>query len=195
VALFTQLYRRLGALGGELALDAASVTDVTVTGTNLIWLRPALRRSLYYPQGWPAGVRVDSIGTKFISPDALDFGQGAADLVNGNATLIFTEGALANDIFKPVSIDPGPTSAGQVKLIPANNATYKFVLPVGNGAFTGVFTGNFTHTDGTTTAYSGILIGKGDHQGGYGYFLSTPPADTYGGTGKGGRVFLDPKAP
>jgi len=188
VALFTQLYRRLGALSGEVSLDAASVTDVTVTGSGLIWLRPALPRSLYYPQGWPAGVRVDSIGAKFISPGSLDFGQGAADLVNGNATLIFTDGALTGDIAKPVSVNPGPASAGQVKLIPATNATYRFVLPIVNG----LFTGSFTHTDGTTTAYSGILIGKGPYQGGYGYFLSTPPADTWGGTGEGGRVFLNP---
>jgi len=195
VALFTQLYRKLGALSGELALDEVSVTDVTVSGSDLIWLRPALSRSLYYPQGWPTGVRVDTIGAKIVSPGPIDFGQGAADLVNGNASLIFTEGALTGDIAKPVSVNPGPTTAGQVKLIPVANTTYKFVFPVIGGVATGLFSGSFTHTDGSTTAYSGIVIGKGSNQGGYGYFLSTPPEDTYGASGQSGRVYLDPATP
>jgi len=186
--LFVQLYKKLGAISGEIHFT--STTDTDVAGTDFLWLRPALPRARVYPLGWPSGLRVDAIGTKYASPLSLDFGQSVADLLNGNATLAFTGGLLSHSLQKPVSINPGPLSAGQVKPIPANTKEYKLSLSTS----TGVFTGTVLHTDATTVPYRGILLNKGAHRGGFGYFLSTPAA-RYDGTSESGRVIIDPAGP
>ena len=186
--LYAQLYKKLGAISGEIHFTAT--TDTDVAGTDFLWLRPALPRTRVYPLGWPTGLRVDAIGTKYASPLSLDFGQSAADLLNGNATLTFTGGLLSHSVSKPVSINPGPLSAGQVKLIPANTKQYKLSL----SASTGVFSGTVQHTDQTLVPYRGILLNKGANHAGFGYFLSTPAA-RYDGTSESGRVVIDPAGP
>ncbi len=180
--LFTPLYSKLGAFAGELAFDDLADTDVG--GNDLLWLRPLQTKQKHYPDGWPAGIRVDAVGAKYARPASLDFGQGAADLVNGNASLNFIDGLLGAPVSKPVSVDP---ATGAVKL-PAGDKTFKLSLK----AATGLLSGSFTHTDARKPGFSGILLNKGANQGGFGYFLSTPAA---GATGESGGVFLDPEGP
>jgi hypothetical protein len=182
--LYVQLYRKQGAMAGSVTFSNLANTDVA--GTNFLWLRPAQPRARLYPLGWPNGVKVDAAGTKFAGPASLDFGQGAADLANGNASLVFTDGGLPGTITKVVSVNPGPVAAGQVKVVPATNLTYKLSL----SASTGVFSGTVVMPSGTET-YRGILLNKVGNKGGFGYFLTTP-ALSYGATCQGGGVSLDP---
>ena len=183
VVLFSPLYLKLGAVAGELAFTAT--TDSDVSGANFSWLRPARKNARYYPAGF--SVEVDAVGTIYVNPASLDFGQGAADLTLGNAALVFTDGALSSTVRQSASVDP---VTGKVKLIPATNTTYALSLTAG----TGLFTGTFTHTDTTKNSYRGILLNKGVNKGGFGYFLSTPP-EIYGGSGQSGGVSLDPDGP
>lgn len=185
--LYVQLYRKQGAMAG--AVTFADLANTDVAGANFLWLRPAQSRARVYPLGWPNGVKVDASGTKYASPTSLDFGQGAADVVNGNASLVFTDGGLSSTITKAVSVNPGPVSVGQIKLIPAASPTYKLTLTAANG----VFTGTVAMPSGLET-YRGILLNKGANKGGFGYFLTTP-ALSYGVTGQGGGVSLDPNGP
>ncbi len=182
--LYVQLYRKQGAMAGAVTFSDLANTDVA--GTNFLWLRPAQPRARVYPLGWPNGVKVDASGTKYASPASLDFGQGAVDLTNGNSTITFADGGLASSLDKVVSINPGPVAAGQVKLIPATNLTYKLSLSPG----TGVFSGTVVLPSGTET-YRGILLNKGANKGGFGYFLTTPAA-SYGAVGLGGGVSITP---
>ncbi|MEQ1862598.1 MAG: REJ domain-containing protein [Chthoniobacteraceae bacterium] len=184
VQLYTQLYRKEGSMSGVLRFSA--LTNADVDGTGWIWLRPVRNRARYYPAGWPNSVRIDPVGAKYSNPASLDFGQGAADIVNGNASLVFSDGLLSLPVTKAVSVNPGPVSAGQVKLIPATGALYKLSLAAGTGAFSGTF----TH-DGVTESYRGILLNKGANKGGFGYFLSTPPL-IYGTGGQSGGVSIEP---
>lgn len=182
--LYVPLYRKGGALAGELTFADQAHTDAA--GTDFLWLRPAQPRARFYPLGWPHGLQVDAIGTKWAGAASLDFTQGPVDPVNGNAALSFSGGLLGAPIAHPVNVNPGPISAGQVKLIPATGAAYKFSLT----GSTGVFSGAFTH-GGVTESYRGILLNKGQYRGGYGWFLSTP-ALSYGVSGQGGGVLLAP---
>jgi len=184
VALFTQLYKKRGGMGGELTF--ADLPDTDVAGADFLWFRPALSRSRYYRAGWASGVRIDAIGAKYMKPASLDFGQGGANLSMGNASLTFSGGGLALPVSKAISIDP---VNGAVKLIPATNTSYKFSLSSGSGQFSGTF----TH-DSVTDSYRGILLDKGTNQGGFGYFLTTPPV-IFGTSGQSGGVVLDPAGP
>jgi len=184
---YTQLYRKGGAMAGELIFSDAANTDAF--GANFLWLRPAQPRARYYPLGWPTGVRVDVSGTKHTPPSSLDFGQGTADPTIGNASLVFTDGGLTSTITQPVSVDPSSGAAGKVKLIPANTTAYKLSVT----ASTGVFSGTIATPNGTET-FRGILLNKVANQGGFGYFLSTP-ALSYGASGQSGGVSLDPDGP
>jgi uncharacterized delta-60 repeat protein len=181
VPLYAPLYRKLGDILGDLTFTPADNDDVR--GTDLLWLRPTMLQAQYYPQGWPAGVRFDAVGVKYIHPAALNFTQGAANPMAGNATLAFVFGASTTT--KTVSIDP---TTGVVKIVasPGGNYTFSFAPK------TGLFSGSFLHTDGRMTPYRGILLNKGTTHTGSGYFLSTPPVNVYGGSGQGGRVGLDP---
>jgi hypothetical protein len=183
VPLFTQLYRKLGVISGELSFS--DLADSDVAGTDFIWLRPGLRRAGYYRDGWPQGIRVDVVGTKYAAPISLSFGQGTIDLVNGNAKAIFEDGLLGSALTKFVSINP---ANGAVKLLPGSAPAFKLGLAPGSG----VLSGSFLHTDGGTSTYRGILLDKGSNDGGIGYFLSKPPL-VYGGTGQSGSVKLEKK--
>ncbi len=185
VVLFRQLYGRvpLGALGGELTFSDLTNTDAK--GDNFLWLRPLQGTLKTYPAGWPEGIVVDARGTKYASPSSLDFGQGAADLVQGNATMKFTDGLLVPAVMKPVSIDP---ATGLVKLIPAADRTYSLVFTKASG----LLSGSFTRPDNTKSAFKGILLNKGANRFGVGYFLSTPTAAA---TGQSGGFLLDPAGP
>ncbi len=183
VALFTPLYRKLGSLSGELTF--AALADSDVSGDSFTWLRPANSLARYFPSGFT--LNVAATGAKYAAPASLDFGQGAADALAGNASMVFSDGLLTSAVTKAVSIDP---LTGAVKLIPATNTTYKFALTTS----TGLFSGTFLHSAGTTNGYRGILLNKGANKSGSGYFLSTPPA-SFGGSGQAGSVSLDPGGP
>lgn len=178
VPVFSATYRRLGAFIGTLSISTSA--DGDVGGDDFQWLRPEQPAAQYFPGGWPEGVEVTAFGARYVTPASLDFGQGDADPVRGNATLVFSEGNLSGELRKAVSVDPGPVFPGQVKLVPPNAvvAGYQFKLIPG----TGVFSGSFSK-DGATEIFRGVLLSRGLHRGGYGYF------------GLGGRVFLDPVGP
>ena len=179
--LFATLYKKLGLVAGDITF--ADLANSDLSGSDLIWIRPNQRTARYYRYGWETGIRIDVVGAKYITPPALDFGQGAVEIVNGNAALVFTDGQLASTITHTVNVAP---TTGAVTLIPATGAPYKLTLTAG----TGVFTGTFTH-GADTDEYYGVLINKGANKGGFGYFLSTVPL-IYGASGESGGVSLQP---
>lgn len=182
--IFVPLYGAKGFLTGTLTYT--STTDSDVSGIDLKWFRPAQPAARYYPAGWPLGIKVDVVGTKFDGGSGdhrhttLDFGQGSTSLPGGNARLSFTEGRLTAPINVFMRISP---STGASVLISAN---YTFDLVTS----TGLFSGTNSH-DGVTDIYRGALLNKGANRGGFGYFLSTPP-NVVGGTGESGNISLVP---
>jgi hypothetical protein len=181
VPLFAPLYGMGGSVGGELTLQ--TLPDSDISGTDWFWCKPARDRATQYPAGWN-GIRFDAVGTKYSRPDSLDFGQGVADFVNGNAKLTLSGGQLVSDVQKTIMVSP---DTGAVKAFPPRDPTFKLALTPTNG----IFRGRFLHTSGTSANFSGILLDRGTNRGGYGYFLSKPK----GTTGESGIVFLDPNGP
>ncbi len=177
MALFLSLYRNKGALGGQLAFDPNAV-DSDVAGADWLWLRPEQPLAKVYQAGWPEGVRIDALGTKYRPPASLDFGQGDASPVLGNASLVFNQGLLAAPSTFAVSIDP---LTGKVVRVPAGTANYS----LGLNRTSGWFNGRFLHPDGTQPRFRGILLNKGSNRGGFGFFVN----------GEGGSVLIDPAGP
>lgn len=181
VALYTPLYGDKGAFAGEFAFADEADTDVASAG--FLWLRPNLPRQKTYAAGWLNGLWVDAIGTKYAG--SLDFGQGPASQMTGNASLNITGGLYVGQPSFPVNIDPVLSA---VSTIPAAGAPYRLSVTAASGRFSGTF----SHSDGSKPRFSGILLSKGMHKGGFGYFLSVPTTAT---PGQGGGVFLDPDGP
>ncbi len=188
VALHTNLYRKSGSIAGYLKFDLVPATsDVTgiaadgITAGDMLWIRPALARSQYYPAGFT--IHVDALGTKYTGPASVNFGQGGDVLpTGGNASLVFEDGLLTSTTTKAVNVN---STTGLVTLIPTTSTDYKLTL----SATTGVFSGFFTHTDTKKPTYSGVILNKGTNQGGFGYFLSIP-VSTYGASGESGGLSL-----
>ena len=198
---FAQLYSKHGSIAGYATLDGSNPVTA-LKGLDLLWFRPAISTSKYYPGGWTGGVTVDLLGSEYavpvtsaISPATSVFANlKGIDLVSGNATLEFSDGKLTggnNPLDKNVNIAPN----NKVTNLTVSNVLDKsFVLKL--TVSSGMIKGTFTYPDGTKPAFKGVIlqhdVNAGSYilnAGGYGFFLSTPPAVT-GGTGESGGMSL-----
>lgn len=179
-SLHTSLYGGKGAIGTDL--EFFDLIDNDVDSPSALWIRPALPKSRIYKNGWPSGIEVYPVGTFYAPPASLDFGQGPADEVNGNASLEFENGLLGSLLELPVSVDP---TTGKAVRIPSGTALQSFSFTPS----TGLFSGKFRHEDGTQTIYRGMLQNKGPNNAGYGFFISN------GANGQSGGVTLNPDGP
>lgn len=193
--LFVPLYGKLGFFSGFVQLNhQAAGSDMAAE--NLQWLRPIQSTSHYYPAGWPAAIKVNMLGARYAAtanqsvlkaPDGSDGGTAADDLQpageddDGNASLVFSNGHLTEELTKAVSLSVGDV----VTRVPDNDGT--FTLNVDRK--TGAISGNFLQPDDTRPDYKGIIYQKGVNAGGYGYFLTKQPRPIdY--TGESGGVLL-----
>ena len=195
VALFAQLYNKLGFYSVLLKLDHTQADcDVkTASGTEVLWGRPFIGTSHYYPYGWPEVIKSDFLAAKYAvttnqsslrAPDGDGDHDGEFILganPNGNATLTFEEGKLSEPLVKVVSIN----TTDAVAKVPDNDPTFS----LGITRTTGALSGSFTHTDDTVSVFKGTLFQKGANAGGYGYFLTKQPA-TIDYTGESGGFSL-----
>lgn len=189
VGLFAQIYNKLGFLGGWVTLnDADSGSDMKALG-GMWWARPFLSSSHYYPRGWPEVLKVDLMGAQYEAKNnqsVLTAGtdvQIRDDAVNGNAELVFAEGALGTgvELSKWVYL----SKADLVTKVPDNDPTFTLKMDRKNGGFSGTF----SHVDDTTPDFKGTIYQKGPEAGGYGYFLTKQPKSvTY--DGESGSVYL-----
>lgn len=171
-------------LGGMIQFDT-TLPDSDVIGGGLQWFRPAKAGVSYYPAGWPGGISTDLIGCKYALPVGSSVlpGLGAADPVNGNATLSISEGQLAAGISKNLNI----STTNTVTKIPTTDTSYTMTLTTSTGI--GLVGGSFTHSGSATVkpAIKGIILQKGASRGGYGFFLSPVPV---GSSGESGSIQL-----
>lgn len=196
VSLFAQLYNKLGFYSAQVKLDAAqSDSDMkTASGTEVLWSRPFISTSHYYPYGWPEVLKSDFLGAKYAvttnkssltAPDGVGGDNLGDDLLaanpDGNATLTFEDGALSEALIKTVSVS---TTDGVAK-VPDNDPTFSLSIVRATGALSG----SFLHTDDTTASFKGTLYQKGPNAGGYGYFLTKQPT-VIDYTGESGGVSL-----
>jgi hypothetical protein len=188
VALFAQLYGLKGFLSAPIQLnDAEPDSDLKAeTGKTVLWSRPFMNTSHYYPFGWAETIEVDLLGAKYAAtgPSVLRAANGAplqAADADGNVTLTFSQGQLSADLVKSANLNP----ANIVTTVPSNEPTFTMTV----NRTTGTITGFLDHTDDTRPAYQAIIFQKGPDAGAYGYFLTKPPVPI-DFTGEGGRVLI-----
>lgn len=187
--LFTQLYMLKGLIAAQVTLDPAQA-DTDASATDAFWFRPAQPKLQWYPLGWPQGVRLDLLGSKFTVPPAAPPtsvfpGLGAVNTSDGNASLSFLEGLLTTTVSKNLNISP--TNA--VTNASVTDKTFTAALNKSSGEWKGTF----THSDGKKPAWQATTFQKvGPHRGAHGFFLTVQPAPV-NGLGQSGAVSIEAK--
>ena len=132
--------------------DTPDVGDLD--GISLAWFCAAAKRGIY-PAGWPGGIRVDLVGSKYRAPRAglpIFDGLPPAD-DDGNAVLTLTDGGLPEaGMVQALNID----EHARTRVIPASSRT-----SVRINSHTGLITGRFTHPLlGRATRFQGAVLQK-----------------------------------
>lgn len=180
LAFFIPLYRNLGGWGGQVAF--ADAADSDLSGTDLLWLRPAQPSAPQYPAGWPGGIRLDAVGTAYRWRTAVNFGQAEVDPLQGNVLLTLTSPPLSSPIEAGANIH-GTTGAAAVAGTSRSGARLTFT------AKSGAFSGSLRAPSGIWLAYRGVVLNKGSNAGGYGFYLTPGPQ------GESGAVSIQPRIP
>lgn len=185
-ALFYQsLYRNGGALATQLDFDLSQGThpNSDVLGSNGVWVRPALKSSRSYKAGWEGGLDISTFGSRYVpARTGVLTLPGLSAGLTANAQVILEDGKLTSS----------RTLAGNFSgsdLFSNKSTDSSLSLSVQRPA--GLFTGQFTHTDGSKTGMKGIILQKGANSGGFGYFLSNTPKST-SGFSESGSVWITP---
>jgi hypothetical protein len=185
-ALFHQsLYRSWGALAAQLDFDLSPSThpNSDVLGTEGIWVRPALKSARSYRTGWENGLEVSIVGSRYVPAKmGTPTLTGLSAAVSANAQIILEDGKLTSS-----STLVGNFSGADLFMNKSSDSSFSLSVQ----RTTGLFTGQFTHTDGSKTGLKGILLQKGASRGGFGYFLSNTPKSTFGSS-ESGSVWISP---
>lgn len=167
---FAPLYGNQGLLAGPVSFTF-SAAEWDFVGTAVTWLRP-IQDSQYYPAGWPLGVKMTITGAKYaatagssIIPHLPAIPPSPGPGYTGNAML-------------GIGLDPQNGLDKTVAVTLADIATpapadASFNLKIDRT--TGIFSGTFTHPDGTKPPYQGIIFQKGSNTGGFGFYLTAAP--------------------
>ncbi|MBL9114470.1 MAG: hypothetical protein JNJ83_05640 [Verrucomicrobiaceae bacterium] len=174
-SIYAQIYpAKAGCFGGRLTFDD-SQANTDVTGP-FFWFRP-WQNVHHYPWGWPEGIDVDLIGTKYnVTPGtSVLLGLSAG---SPNATLRFDKGLLSGLQTKSLTVS---TTNG----VSGSDGTWSLKITPSSG----LISGSFLHTDGTKPKFTGVILQKGSNDRGLGFFLSTKPK-LITGLGESGVVIL-----
>ena len=166
--VFAPLYAAKGSISGMATLADAAANVEDVTGT-LTWFRPE-QNVQWYPYGWNDGLTVGLLGARYAVPPSGSVFLGLKG-ITPNATIAFTDGLLSQPISRDITIAP-------TNLVSSTSPTLVITKA------SGLFTGSFTHSDGSKLPYQGVILQKGTKQGGWGYFMSrATPLDYLGESG------------
>jgi hypothetical protein len=180
---YASLYNKKGGIGG-VAVFEDTPNESDLAALDIIWTRPAnypRETTLFYPDGWPDGIKVDFIGSKYVVPNrtanqSVLPGLSPVDLVEGNAGFTFADANLVPTPFtKAVNID------AKNKITVVTPGTDKLAATITAG--TGKIVGSFIHNASLKrTSFSGVVFQK--QEAAAGYFLDPT---------EGGSVLLIPK--
>ncbi len=162
--LYVLTDKKLGSLTGPLSIrDQPDVSDID--GDDLHWFKPPpakIKQSTTYPDGWPRGILVNFIGSRYAKPN------GSAAIPNlpamdadGNADVNLAEAGLLDPLNLGVNIDP------KSKVTPVGAGGLKLKIKTSNGAVSGQFTHPAT---GQTSNITGVILQKTGQ--GTGFFVS-----------------------
>lgn len=196
VPFYVSLYGKAGCITGPMVLETPVETwDPELKQLQyspapaypVLWFRP-YQDAQHYQYGWPEGLRMTMEGAKYTVPPTTPLPGSSVlpDVTDGDraATVKFFGGLLTSSPLTE-AIEVSPTEV--ITELPLDPV---FSLTITRA--TGVISGNFKHSDGTTQPYYGIIHQKGElaaDRGGFGFFMSqTPKVKDY--LGEGGAVLL-----
>ncbi len=145
-------------LNGKVAFRTMPGSDLDATALD--WLRLAGSPTKAYPLGWPDGIPLDLVGSKYIRSRR---SPAIPWLPNGIATFTLADGGLAAMLTSQLNID----NRGRVK--PVGDAIPKLKLKVSERS--GSLRGSFQHpVTGKKSSITGVLLDS--QQIGSGFFRS-----------------------
>ena len=155
-----------GSCTGMITFQALSGSDFDATDVN--WFRPSNPRSVYYPQGWPSGIKTQILGSRYV------YTPGTAVLAVGStASAELSQGNLAASIDQNFSL----SSLNKLVAISPPNPFTLTIAPK-TGLVSGSFDGSFTSTFGLRkTAIHGVIFQKQAIAAGY--FLGVTEAGSF----------------
>ena len=159
------LYNNQGSLSGTVTFRETPGTS-DLDGLGLHWFRPSAPLASRFQDGWPDGIEIDLIGSRYVPPKA---GAGARILpglaeidADGNARLTLSGADLSGDIVQSLNI----SARGRVNVLGPNPE--KITLTISSE--TGAFTGQFVRAPGAPARkFTGVVFQKQDF--GAGFFL------------------------
>lgn len=167
-----------GSLSGEMTVDQTQ-TNSDVAAQGLTWIRPkvtelntttpAALATQLYSDGWPSGIKIDAFGTFYDRTSTIQSTLGLQDSSSptSNAQLVFESSKLTSTLtFKDFAI-----VKNTITKTTKTDKTTVLTASASSGLFSGSFKANWT---GFVKApvFKGILLDKGAHKGGYGFFIS-----------------------
>ena len=168
------LYRGSGALGGEVSFREISQKS-DADGVDLRWFKKPSATDALYPEGWPSGIRVDLLGSKFLSPTPTNktlLGNDAVVSPKVNGLLALSQGDVFPLLLNNLTI--GKTSV-LVQSAPVGQ-TAGVIKQVGFGS-SGLISGIFVHPSPSRVevSFRGVVFQKGQRGAGYLIRPSTVP--------------------
>ncbi|MGB8169310.1 MAG: hypothetical protein WCF18_17560, partial [Chthoniobacteraceae bacterium] len=175
--------------------DIPAISDLDAPETR--WYKPAIRNAKRYADGWPDGIHVDLLGSKFAIPapaaQTSIFSGLAVPDSGGNATAAFTHGNLPSPGMS-MAININPKNIVTVLDHPEAKLTLTMLFPYDRlegpthrrgRVATGVFSGSFLHPlSDARASFKGVIFQK--QESAFGYFL---------GPFECGAVTLTPQEP
>lgn len=181
--LFAQLYAaKKGCVAGWCTVDTLPPQS-DMQSAGLLWIRPPAQTH-WYPSGWPSGIMLPLIASRYNGPPASVFPGLPAPSPSGNAALTFTEGLLSGAITKDINISP----ANAASKASATDKSFTVTLNAG----TGLINGTFILPSGAKHTFNGVLYQKNLSLPANGYFMSAAP-HIPDGTGQSGTMNLHAK--
>ena len=181
--LFLSLEGGAGSLNGWLKVDATR-PDTDLAGEGLRWFKPVNVQARRYPFGWPEGLDLKLIGTRFVVVEGESVVPDLSDVSDSNAVLSFSQAGLTEELKKELRI----SAKNGVSKQPASDSSYALKLSAGRGQFEGWF----LHPNHGRANFTGVILQKGGNRRGFGHFL-TERSRGGGGVGASGSVVLKTK--
>jgi hypothetical protein len=156
--------RGKGSLAGPVTFrEVPEVSDVD--GQELLWFKPATPGADAFPDGWPGGVPIDLIGSRFTPPPhgsgrSIFPGLDPAD-AQGNALVKIADESAARPLMTiPISIDP----KNQVLVIQPGDDRFQASITPSIGWFRGSF---IAEGSGKLVRFNGAVLQKQQRASGY----------------------------
>jgi hypothetical protein len=152
----------------------------------LLWFKPANPRDTAYRSGWPGGIKVDFLGSKFVLPAKPTSTNPNPPFILGTDNILGLRGAPPFAPVKLVLADGGTPGFSRNATVDARNKVAITDLPDAlnlKAIFstnpithipTGKLTGSFKHSgNNKTVSFAGLVFQKLNEA--RGYFLYFPP--------------------